>query len=161
MENVMKKLALSLVCFFSFAACISCGNLSAERTFPADSGMLNVKTVYGAVGDGVHDDTAAIQAAISANIRQQSTSRIIYFPAGTYLVSKPLVWKDTTGVFQSELTFQGENQQSTVIKLTDENAAFQNPEAPNGVIDMASLEPSGPQASSGGGNNGFDNYLFD
>src|SRR5882757_6907548 len=127
----MKKQALPIVVFFALAAATSCSRSvfyanpvpdvvpSTERTFPADSGMLNVKTVYGAVGDGVHDDTAAIQAAISANIRQQSTSRIIYFPAGTDLVSKPLVWKDTTGVFQSELTFHGENQQSTVIKLTD------------------------------------------
>src|ERR1700747_2321877 len=95
--------------------------LPAERTFPGDSGMLNVKTIYGAMGDGVTDDTAAIQAAISANIRKQATSRIIYFPAGTYLVTKPLVWKDTTGTFQSELTFQGENQHTTIIKLSDHN----------------------------------------
>jgi len=43
----------------------------------------NVKD-FGAVGDGVTDDTTAIQAAIDA-------LRVVYFPAGTYLVSSALV----------------------------------------------------------------------
>ncbi|KAJ3377412.1 hypothetical protein HDU84_008666 [Entophlyctis sp. JEL0112] len=49
-------------------------------------------------GDGVTDDTAAINAAISAGGRCGSgcdsstiTPAIIYFPSGTYLVSSPLV----------------------------------------------------------------------
>jgi glucan 1,3-beta-glucosidase len=46
----------------------------------------NVKDL-GAKGDGVTDDTAAIQTAI----RGRSTTRsVIYFPAGTYLVSSGL-----------------------------------------------------------------------
>ena len=43
----------------------------------------NVKDV-GAKGDGVTDDTAAIQKAISG---RSTTASVIYFPAGTYLVS--------------------------------------------------------------------------
>lgn len=38
---------------------------------------------YGAVGDGVTDDSAAIQAAINAASR-------IYFPAGTYAIGTPI-----------------------------------------------------------------------
>jgi hypothetical protein len=43
-------------------------------------GYARSVTSYGAVGDGVTDDTDAIQAAIDANA-------IVYFPAGTYLVT--------------------------------------------------------------------------
>ncbi|MDQ6617451.1 MAG: glycoside hydrolase family 55 protein [Actinomycetota bacterium] len=46
--------------------------------------QLNVKT-FGAVGDGVRDDTAAVQAAINA--QQSMTGGEVLLPAGTYLVS--------------------------------------------------------------------------
>jgi hypothetical protein len=42
---------------------------------------------YGTVGDGAADDTAAIQAAIQAS----TVGATIFFPAGTYLVSAPIV----------------------------------------------------------------------
>ncbi|KAJ5482994.1 Glucan 1-3-beta-glucosidase [Penicillium diatomitis] len=58
----------------------------------------NVKD-YGAVGDGVTDDTAAINAAISDGGRSGPASRvtttttpaIVYFPAGTYLISSSII----------------------------------------------------------------------
>ncbi|EPE04207.1 hypothetical protein F503_04722 [Ophiostoma piceae UAMH 11346] len=57
----------------------------------------NVKD-YGAYGDGVHDDTAAINKAISDGGRcgagcPASTQfpATVYFPAGTYLVSSPII----------------------------------------------------------------------
>ena len=135
--------------------------LPAERTFPADSGMLNVQTMFGAKGDGTTDDTAAIQAAISAVIRKQATSRIIYFPAGTYLVSSPLLWKDTTRAWNSELTFQGENQGTTSIKLTDNNPAYQDPSAPAPVIQTASFRDPATRGDDGSGNDAYDNFFFD
>ncbi|KAF3930376.1 hypothetical protein AA313_de0203128 [Arthrobotrys entomopaga] len=56
----------------------------------------NVKD-YGAVGDGKTDDTAAINKAISSGNRcgancgaSSTTPAIVYFPAGTYLISAPL-----------------------------------------------------------------------
>jgi hypothetical protein len=45
---------------------------------------VNVKA-YGAVGDGVHDDTTAIQNAITA-----AAGNIVYFPFGHYLISSKL-----------------------------------------------------------------------
>ncbi|KAG7453018.1 exo-beta-1,3-glucanase [Guyanagaster necrorhizus] len=58
----------------------------------------NVKD-YGAVGNGVTDDTAAINAAISAGNRcgdgtcasSTVTPALVYFPQGTYLVSSPII----------------------------------------------------------------------
>ncbi|KAB5515493.1 glycoside hydrolase family 55 protein [Coniochaeta sp. 2T2.1] len=53
---------------------------------------------YGAVGDGATDDTAAINKAISDGDRcgqgcDSSTTvpALVYFPPGTYVVSKPLI----------------------------------------------------------------------
>ena len=49
-------------------------------------GLVSVKT-YGAAGDGETDDTAAVQAAVSSG-------DTIYFPAGTYRISKPILITD-------------------------------------------------------------------
>jgi hypothetical protein len=58
-------------------------------------------TEYGARGDGVTDDTAAIQAAFNA---ATETGPAIFFPAGTYNVSAPLLWtKRMRCVGQSKL----------------------------------------------------------
>ncbi|WP_454856324.1 glycosyl hydrolase family 28-related protein [Promicromonospora soli] len=48
---------------------------------------------FGAVADGVHDDTAAIQAAIEAQFERRS--KIVWFPPGTYRITAPLVVRDT------------------------------------------------------------------
>lgn len=45
----------------------------------------NVKTGYGAYGDGVHDDSIPIQNAINA--AYHAGGGIVYFPAGTYQLS--------------------------------------------------------------------------
>ena len=52
--------------------------------------VINVKD-FGAVGDGSTDDTAAIQAAMNA---VPAVGAIVYFPAGTYLVTAQLTSTD-------------------------------------------------------------------
>jgi hypothetical protein len=52
-------------------------------TAPVTGPVRNVKT-YGAKGDGVTDDTRAVQAAVAA----ASSSQAVYLPAGTYRVGK-------------------------------------------------------------------------
>ena len=61
-----------------------------EFTGPYPS-WKNVKTDYGAKGDGVADDTASIQAALD-DLRNMPENRwsTLYFPAGVYRIDKTL-----------------------------------------------------------------------
>lgn len=82
--------------------------------------FLNVKD-YGAVGDGVTDDAAAIQACFDAAFGTFASphgnggqNKAVYFPAGIYTVSKPVgpadVWGGKIfgdGMNQSYLQFTG------------------------------------------------------
>ena len=74
---------------------------SPAATVP--SAATNV-TTFGAVGDGVTDSTAAINAALL-------TGNDIYLPAGTYVVTGTLYIPSHTNVY-------GAGEGSTIIKLT-------------------------------------------
>lgn len=92
-----------------------------EIEFPADGDQLNVKD-FGAKGDGVSDDTIAIQKAIDAAVRdfQDATTRdfrTVYFPKGTYLVS------DTIQLGRFKI-IQGAQENQTVIRLVDYSSEF-------------------------------------
>ena len=66
---------------------------------------------FGAVGDGVTDDTAAVQACVDA--AKNGTNKTIRIPAGTYLVSHI----DMIGLAYSNLTFIGEGMPTFKFKL--------------------------------------------
>lgn len=91
-------LALVLTASIVSAAPAGCtpNGTSGELTWWYEStthgqGYRNVKD-FGAVGDGVTDDTAAIKAALTTN--RQPVYKLdpsaVYFPPGTYLVSESL-----------------------------------------------------------------------
>lgn len=65
---------------------------------------------YGAVGDGITDSTAAIQAAIDAASLNafQDTNGVVYLPPGTYSV--------TTIVGKDRVTIRGAGQYKTVLR---------------------------------------------
>jgi hypothetical protein len=68
----------------------------------------NVKW-YGALGDGVHNDTAAIQAAINAI--PQNVGGLLFFPRGTYMITNLVM------VGRAGLTLRGEGS-GTVLQAT-------------------------------------------
>jgi hypothetical protein len=96
--------------------------------YPVAAGVANVRA-YGAVGDGVTDDTAAIQAALDARPKNQ----IIYFPHGTYLISDTLRWTGEDNR-QKRQIFQGQSQDGVVLRLPDHAEGFGDPDNPRAMI---------------------------
>ena len=100
---------------------------------PADFGHADVTDAkYGAKGDGITDDTAAIQKALNEN-----QGGIIYLPNGHYLVSDTLKWpgSDPTGGRDWKYTaLQGQSREGAIIMLKDRAPGFDNPGAAKPVI---------------------------
>lgn len=109
--------------------------------FPPDAGVVNVKTDYGAKGDGVTDDTAALKRMLDEHKGKLET---IYFPDGTYLVS------DSIGIFGGKphsqdrfLIFQGQSTANTIIKLKDRAPGFGNAEQPKIILSIYEGQSTG------------------
>lgn len=67
--------------------------------------LTNSVKFYGAKGDGVSDDTFAIQDAINEN-------KTIFLPEGTYIVSQELTIPD-------DVTLYGESERTSIIKCSN------------------------------------------
>ena len=78
----IKNSALVAVPLFIGGVSLPALALTTPPTRARGTTIRNVKN-YGAIGDGVHDDTAAIQAAINS---LPSTGGIVQIPAGTYMI---------------------------------------------------------------------------
>jgi hypothetical protein len=82
-----------------FAAALAAAVLGAGGG--GSSQPFDVKT-YGALGNGIADDTAPIQAALdAAGTLAASTGRrcAVYLPPGKYMISKPLFMTQATALF--------------------------------------------------------------
>ena len=133
-----------------------------NRTYPVGAGVVNVKAApYNAVGNGVTDDTQALQRAITENL-----GRPIYLPIGIYLVSNRLEAKSPDGKWNGGLKLMGENQTTTIIKLRDNATGYNAAATPKAVVYTASSlfveQPYGggkDYPALGEGNEAFNNYI--
>src|ERR1700679_1313963 len=81
---------LSLISASGFAQAVSYYQTGEEFSGPFSS-WKNVKTDFGAKGDGVTNDAPAINAAMSAmKVSAADSFSVLYFPAGTYLLNDSL-----------------------------------------------------------------------
>lgn len=92
--------------------------------FPAGAVTDLTQPPYGAKGDGITDDTTAIQKALDARVK------LLYLPNGTYLVSSPLRW----GKGEKRQVLQGQSLEKTIVKLKDACSGFDIPERPLPVV---------------------------
>lgn len=89
------------------AGFIRTNNTAMEELFGTDLQgaikIINVKApTFGALGDNANDDTSAIQTAITA----ASAGEAVYFPAGTYLISSPLIPKSGVSMYGDYATIK-------------------------------------------------------
>jgi hypothetical protein len=98
------------------------GTGAAVRTI--DSKLKDVVSVkdFGAVGNGIADDTVAIQAAIDYAYTQAVPIALtgqpaVYFPSGQYLISSSLILRDFT-------CLKGAGARSSIIKGSLTNKSF-------------------------------------
>ena len=94
--------------------------------FPAGF-MKSVKS-YGAVGNGIADDTAAIQAALNdgrsdASGNYYGLPKALYFPPGKYRVTDTLSWNGCC------VSLQGAGTSSSIIFLAPGSSGFNGPGA--------------------------------
>ena len=129
MNRLVKQIIL---CIISFGFIVTCGsrNISVEAqniVFPDDAGVINItKPPYNAYGDGIHDDTLAIQQAFDDYINQ---NRIIYFPNGVYLISDTIEWgpsKEPKANQHKRTILQGQSTKGVTIRLKDNSPGFED-----------------------------------
>lgn len=92
----------------------------AIRSLPPASTWVNLRSL-GAKGDGLTDDTAAIQKAIAEH-------RVIYVPMGRYVVSNTIKLRPDTVLI-------GLHPSMTQFDLPDGTSAFQGPGAPKALLE--------------------------
>lgn len=91
-----------------------------------DDEDLVIKNVrdFGAVGDGITDDTQAFLEAMN------SGQRFLYIPSGTYLLSEQI--RMSYGM--KRLFWIGERRNTTILKLADGSPGFDDPANPKPFI---------------------------
>lgn len=128
---------------FLLFCCLLASPMSAATTpdvlYPPGSGVIDVKEHYGAKGDGMADDSAALQKAIDENVGQ---FRIIYLPAGIYRITRGLTFGADIAKAKQTI-IQGQQRDKTIIRLADKAEGFGDPAKPRIVLSYYNGESTG------------------
>jgi hypothetical protein len=108
--------------FNEFTPFLATGTTTPRNLVTREADVVNVKD-FGAVGDGVADDTAAIQAAVN-------TQQNVYFPSGKYLTTSTITistrgqkfFGDTNIDASTEATIAGTIPTGSVILCNSVNS---------------------------------------
>jgi len=105
-------LAVPASAYFAPAANHEAGSASsgADEFVGPFSSWSNLKRDYGAIGDGVADDTEALQEALN-ELGQGKHSATLFIPKGVYRITKGL-----TMTSQMDVAVLGEDPASTIIR---------------------------------------------
>ncbi|NJL71108.1 MAG: hypothetical protein HC888_05560, partial [Candidatus Competibacteraceae bacterium] len=111
-------------------------NGAENIVFPKGSGIIDItQAPYNAKGDGVTDDTAAIQKALDDH---PGVGVTIYLPNGRYLVSDQIRWGGGNNMEGQRTAKQtvlwGQSTRGTIIQLKDNAPGFNDPRNARGVI---------------------------
>lgn len=126
---------------------------SEAVVLPPDSGYIDLKLAFGAVGDGKTDDTEAFRRAFEQLANKVPLREyVLYVPPGKYLISGEIRW--TRFLF-----VQGAGPERTVLKLKDSCEGYTDGDKPRGVVTVAWRDFT-PEATGKAGNN-IGSYLHD
>ena len=91
------------------------GQASRDIAFPRDPSVIDAKRDLGAKGDGIADDTDALQKGLDASCGMDAKqTKVLFLPNGVYRVSRTLVVKSALGPW-----LYGQSRDRTVIRLAD------------------------------------------
>ncbi len=123
--------AATLTVLSAQAAC------AVEIIFPADlQAVIDIRKEFGAKGDGIADDTAAIQSAIEQS-RGGERSRFIYLPNGIYKITRTIIFKPPGDGKEGSMVgpwIYGQDRDKTILRLVDHAEGFTDPAEPLEMI---------------------------
>ncbi len=130
-----------------------------QRTWQQANTAENV-IEHGAVGDGVIDDTQAIQSAIAA---ASDAEKIVYFPAGTYPISETLVLSEHVkfvgaGREVSKIVVHDDWQPSSGVATMIKTQTSTTADNFMGFLSVETRNKGGGLVPNGDGNNLAFNY---